>query len=62
MLTTFGTFWTIEGFKVDWPFADAFIPILAVIYLLASFVFIVWLKGQQRMMTTEAEANTSTIM
>ena len=40
MLTTFGTFWAIEGFHVDWPFTDAFIPILAVIYLLASFAFI----------------------
>src|SRR5690349_16818367 len=25
MLTTFGTFWTVEGFGVEWPFADAFL-------------------------------------
>jgi uncharacterized membrane protein len=48
MLTSFGTFWMIEGFKVSWPLADAFIPILAAIYLLASFVFVMWLRSQQR--------------
>lgn len=48
MLTSFGTFWMIEGFNVAWPLADAFIPILAAIYLLASFVFVMWLKSQQR--------------
>jgi uncharacterized membrane protein len=45
MLTTFGTFWTIEGFQVAWPLSDAFIPILAVIYLLASFIFVLWLRN-----------------
>lgn len=48
MLTTFGTFWTAEGFSVSWPFADAFLPILAAIYLLASFGIIQWLKGIKR--------------
>jgi uncharacterized membrane protein len=48
MLTSFGTFWMIEGFKVSWPLSDAFIPILAAIYLLASFAFIGWLRGQKR--------------
>ncbi|MBV9616824.1 MAG: hypothetical protein JO031_15325 [Ktedonobacteraceae bacterium] len=48
MLTSFGTFWLVEGFKVSWPLSDAFIPILAAIYLLASFAFVAWLKSQQR--------------
>lgn len=48
MLTSFGTFWMIEGFKVAWPLSDAFIPILAAIYLLASFAFVMWLRSQQR--------------
>src|SRR5579859_5224175 len=48
MLTTFGTFWTVEGLHGSWPFADAFLLVLAAIYLLASFAFITWLKGQQR--------------
>jgi uncharacterized membrane protein len=52
MLTSFGTFWMIEGFGVAWPFADAFIPILAAIYLLASFGFVAWLKSQQRSIVT----------
>ncbi len=50
MLTSFGTFWMIEGFNVAWPFADAFIPILAAIYLLASLGFVAWLKSQQRLL------------
>ncbi|GER91236.1 hypothetical protein KDW_53980 [Dictyobacter vulcani] len=54
MLTSFGTFWMIEGFKVDWPFADAFIPILAAIYLLASFVLVTWLKSQKRSIAASA--------
>lgn len=48
MLTTFGTFWSAEGFQIAWPFADAFLPIIAIVYLLASFGIIQWLKGVKR--------------
>jgi uncharacterized membrane protein len=48
MLTTFGTFWAIEGFHVDWPLSDGFIPIIAAIYLLASLAFTLWLKSQRQ--------------
>jgi uncharacterized membrane protein len=44
MLTSFGTFWTGEGFHISWPLADAFILVLAVIYLLASFLLVTALK------------------
>jgi uncharacterized membrane protein len=44
MLTTFGTFWTGEAFSVEWPLSDAFLLILATIYLCAAFLLIVWLK------------------
>ncbi len=44
MLTTFGTFWTGEGFGVNWPLADVFLLILAAIYLGAAFLLITWLK------------------
>src|SRR5438067_8932933 len=44
MLTTFGTFWAGEGFGVTWRYSDAFILVLAALYLLASFVFVSWLK------------------
>ncbi len=56
MLTSFGTFWTIEGLHVVWPLSDAFIPILAVIYLLASLAFIFWLKSQQQPSVVEVKA------
>lgn len=45
MLTTFGTFWTVEGFQVAWPFSDPFLLVLAAIYLLASLALVQWLKG-----------------
>jgi uncharacterized membrane protein len=44
MLTTFGTFWTSEGFGVHWPYADLFLLVLAALYLLASFILVLWLK------------------
>ncbi len=44
MLTTFGTFWTGEGFGVEWPLSDAFLLILAALYLGAAFSLVVWLK------------------
>ena len=51
MLTTFGTFWAGEGFGVNWPFSDAFILVLAAIYLVASFVLVTTLRQtkQQRL-------------
>lgn len=48
MLTTFGTFWTVEGFQVAWPLSDAFLPVLAALYLLASLGIIQWLKRVKR--------------
>jgi len=45
MLTTFGTFWTVEGFGVSWPFSDVFLLILAAVYLLAALIIVQWLKG-----------------
>lgn len=44
MLTSFGTFWTGEGFQVNWPYADLFIAVLAVLYLLSSLALVLWLK------------------
>ncbi|GAC1473856.1 MAG: hypothetical protein NVS2B12_23400 [Ktedonobacteraceae bacterium] len=48
MLTSFGTFWAIEGFNVEWPLADAFIPVIGIIYLAASFVLINWLRNMKQ--------------
>ena len=55
MLTSFGTFWTGEGIRIsttgvhfEWPFSDAFILILAALYLLASFVLVTWLRQTKR--------------
>ena len=51
MLTSFGTFWAGEGFGVNWPFSDAFILVLAALYLVASFVLVTTLRQtkQQRL-------------
>lgn len=48
MLTTFGTFWAGEGFGVAWPYADAFILVLAALYLLASFILVMILKQSKQ--------------
>lgn len=48
MLTSFGTFWAGEGFGFEWPLADAFIPVLIAIYLLASYLLVTWLKRYKR--------------
>lgn len=40
MLTTFGTFWALEGLGVTWPAGDATIPILLVLYALVAFMYI----------------------
>jgi len=47
MLTSFGTFWAGEGFGYNWPLPipDLFIPILAALYLLSTFLLVMWLRG-----------------
>jgi uncharacterized membrane protein len=62
MLTTFGTFWLAEGFNYEWPLSDAFLLILAAIYLGASFLLVAWLKRtkkQQREQATEPQPATT---
>ena len=59
MLTTFGTFWTGEGFGVGWPLSDAFLLILAAIYLGAAFSLIVWLERVKKQQRTPEIENQS---
>jgi uncharacterized membrane protein len=40
LLTTFGTFWSIEGLGIDWPAGDGAIPILLVLYVLTGATYI----------------------
>lgn len=44
MLTTFGSFWLGEGAGITWWHSDAVIPILIGIFLIASWVAVLWLK------------------
>ncbi len=60
MLTTFGTFWTGEGFGVNWPLADVFLLILAAIYLGMSFLLIAWLKRVKERKVEDQPVLTST--
>ena len=58
MLTSFGTFWGGEGFGITWlPFSDAFIPVLVVIYLLASFILVMVLRQIKQRRITEANVD-----
>jgi uncharacterized membrane protein len=63
MLTSFGTFWAAEGFGFEWPLSDAFIPILAVLYLLASYGLVTllkWNKKQRLAMAKTSSAGVTT--
>jgi uncharacterized membrane protein len=40
LLTTFGTFWAVEGIGVDWPGSDASILGLLAVYVLTAVIFI----------------------
>src|SRR6266487_860985 len=61
MLTSFGTFWAAEGFRFEWPLSDAFIPILAALYLLASYALVTWLKWDKQRRSAVANANATSI-
>jgi uncharacterized membrane protein len=40
LLTTFGTFWALEGIGVDWPAGDGAIPGLLVVYVATAVTYI----------------------
>jgi uncharacterized membrane protein len=40
LLTTFGTFWSLEGLGVTWPAGDGAILGLLVLYLLTAVTYI----------------------
>jgi len=40
MLSSFGTFWAAEGAGVTWPWSDATILLILVVYAVISFVFV----------------------
>ena len=42
LLTSFGTFWALEGLGVAWPQSDADIPLLLAFYAAAAVAFIAW--------------------
>jgi uncharacterized membrane protein len=60
MLTTFGTFWAGEGLGVEWPYADAFLLVLAALYLLSSYLLVIWLKRTKQQRVALANANEAT--
>ena len=40
LLTTFGTFWALEGLGINWPAGDASIPALLVVYLATALIYV----------------------
>ena len=62
MLTTFGTFWTGEGFFGTWPFSDAFLFVLLAIYLLATFILITALGQHKQRQLATSSASDAMIM
>jgi uncharacterized membrane protein len=55
LLTSFGTFWALEGLGVSWPQSDADIAALLVFYALAALAYI----GMERRATRAALEVTS---
>ncbi len=52
LLTSFGTFWAVEGLGIDWPGSDTAILVLIAVYLIVSFAYVGVLR---RLRTAAAE-------
>jgi uncharacterized membrane protein len=61
MLTTFGTFWTGEGFGVIWPYTDLFLLVLAALYLLSSFALVLWLKQVKQRQAFRSDSSNAAV-
>ena len=61
MLTTFGTFWAGEGFGVNWPYSDLFILVLAALYLLSSFLLVLWLRQVKQRQELQATSQKTAV-
>ena len=59
MATTFGIFWTTEGLKITWVYADATLLLLAALVLTASFGCILWLRSKTPASKKQTEASTA---
>jgi uncharacterized membrane protein len=47
MLSTFGTFWSVEGTGAQWPGSDAAILAILVVYTAVSFIYVRLLRTQR---------------
>jgi uncharacterized membrane protein len=56
LLTSFGTFWALEGLGVTWPQSDADIVLLLVFYALAAATFIGLERRESRRLLTVAQS------
>jgi uncharacterized membrane protein len=54
LLTSFGTFWSLEGLGVGWPQSDLDIVLLLVVYALAAASYIVMERRRIHQLTVEA--------
>jgi uncharacterized membrane protein len=63
MLTTFGTFWAGESLGVNnwFGLSDLFILVLAALYLLSTFVLVLWLKQVKQRRELQAGAQNAAV-
>jgi uncharacterized membrane protein len=47
MLSTFGTFWSVEGTGAQWPGSDAAIIAILAVYTVVSFIYVRLLRSQR---------------
>jgi uncharacterized membrane protein len=59
LLTSFGTFWALEGLGVAWPQSDADIALLLAFYAAAAVAFITWKRRAAPARASEAEVMPS---
>lgn len=54
LLTTFGTFWSLEGLGVNWPASDGTIVVLLVLYAATAFIYINLQRRREQTMRAAA--------
>src|SRR5205807_8406900 len=54
LLTSFGTFWSVEGLGVDWPASDATIVGLLILYVATALTYITVLRRRAPRMRVAA--------
>ncbi len=59
MLTSFGTFWSVEGAGANWPGGDAALLVLIPGFAVVALVMVAWLRGRPGLARSQAQPERS---